>query len=297
MGVTRRQVVIGGAAAAALAVVGGYGLIEQRVIPGKTRLDKALGKCGTAPPVPTVAVGPTVRGSFVSKERAGKTVTWTVAYPFGSKPGDAMPVVIALPGRGGNDESVFSTLHMRQYQAHLVTNLHVAPFAIASADGGAATCWHKRADGDDPASMVMSEFVPLLGKQGLITATYAMWGHSLGGYGAVHIAMQAGSSRVPAVVGSSPALWRHYDETARGTFDSATDFATNTVWGRQDLLASTAVRLDVGSSDPFEPDVSAFRATLAHKPAGGVDGGCHDDAFAQRHLVDQLTFLRARLTT
>jgi enterochelin esterase-like enzyme len=296
MGVTRRQVVIGGAAAAALAIVGGYELIEQRVLPGKTRLDKALGKCGTAPPVPTNATGPMVNGSFVSQARAGNTVTWTISYPPGSHSGDALPVVIALPGRGGNDQSVFSTLHMQRYQAHLVEDLHIAPFVIASADGGKATCWHKRADGDDPASMVMSEFVPLLSKQGLITDKYAMWGHSLGGYGAVHIAMLAGSAAVPAVVGSSPALWRHYGETAPGTFDSAPDFGANTVWGRQDLLASTAVRLDVGSSDPFEPDVSAFRATLTRKPAGGVDGGCHDDAFAQHHLVDQLTFLRQHLS-
>lgn len=295
MGVTRRQVLAGGAAAAVIAVVGGYELVEQRVLPGKTKLDKALGKCGSAPPVPTAAAGPMVHGEFVSQARAGKTVTWTVSYPPGTQPGQSMPVVVALPGRGGNDRSVFSTLHMQNYQAHLVTDLELSPFAVASADGGAATCWHKRANGDDPASMILEEFIPLLGSRGLKVDTFATWGHSLGGYGAVHLAMLAGPAKVPAVVGSSPALWRYYKETAPGTFDNAADFAANTVWGRQDLLNATAVRLDVGSSDPFEPDVSAYRATLARKPAGGIDRGCHDDAFARRHLTDQLAFLHTHL--
>lgn len=289
MGVTRRQVIFGGVAAAAVVAVGGFELVEHRVIPGKTRLDKALGFCGAPPPAPAAEPGPMIHGSFDSKAR-GRTVTWTVSYPPGHDRGSQLPVVVALPGRGGTDRAVFSTLHMQNYQAAVIGDGTV-PFAVASADGGAVTCWHHRANGDDPAAMIKDEFVGVLAGLGLKVDRYAMWGHSLGGYGAVHIAMLAGPERVPAVVGSSPALWRYFKETAYGTFDNAADFAANTVWGRQDLLAKTEVRLDVGRSDPFEPDVSAFMATLARKPAGGVDDGCHDDAFAQHHLAAQLDFL------
>jgi enterochelin esterase-like enzyme len=295
MGVTRRQVIIGGSAAAVLGIVGGYELVENRVLPGKTRLDRALGKCGEAPPLPTNALGPKATGSFVSQARAGKTVNWTVSYPPGQSTDAALPVVIAFPGRGGNDASVFNALNLDKFMAAEVDAGHVRPFAIASADGGASTCWHKRADGDDPAGMILDEFLPLLKARGLNTDKVGFWGQSLGGYGAVHIAMLAGPSQAAVTVGSSPALWRTFKETAYGTYDNAADFTANTVFGRQSELAGIAVRLDCGSSDPFAPNVALFRNSLTPTPAGVIAGGCHDNAFSERHLADQLKFLSDNL--
>jgi hypothetical protein len=171
----------------------------------------------------------------------------------------------------------------------------VKPFAIASAAGGASTCWHKRADGDDPASMILKEFLPLLRQRGLKTDKVGFWGQSLGGYGAVHIAMLAGAGQAAATVGSSPALWRTFDETAFGTYDNAADFEANTVFGRQAELDGIAVRLDCGGSDPFAPNVALFRNSLTPTPAGGMADGCHDNAFSERHLADQLKFLSDNL--
>jgi hypothetical protein len=295
MGVTRRQVIIGGGAAAVLAVVGGYELVENRVLPGKTKLDKALGKCGDAPPLPTNALGPKVTGSFASQARVGKTVHWTVSYPPGHAANAELPVVIGFPGRGGTDASVFTALNVDKFMAAEVDAGRVRPFAIAAADGGAATCWHKRANGDDPASMILDEFLPLLKGRGLHTDKVGFWGQSLGGYGAVHIAMLAGSSRAAVTVGSSPALWRTFEESANGTYDNAADFAANTVFGRQAELDGIAVRLDCGGSDPFAPNVTVFRNSLTPTPAGGIAGGCHDNAFSERHLADQLKFLSDNL--
>jgi hypothetical protein len=288
-------VLLGGGAAAVLAVVGGYELVENRVLPGKTRLDKALGKCGQAPPLPTDALGPKVSGSIVSAARAGKSVHWTVSYPPGHSTDAVLPVVVAFPGRGGTDVSVFDALHLDAFMAGALQAGHVRPFAIASADGGAANCWHKRASGDDPARMILDEFIPLLERRGLKTHKVGFWGQSLGGYGAVHLSMLAGVEKTAVTVGSSPALWRTFNETASGTYDGPSDFAANTVFGRQDQLKGIAVRLDCGASDPFAPNVAVFRNSLTPTPAGVIAEGCHDGAFTERHLVEQLKFLSDNL--
>ncbi len=295
MGVTRRQVLIGGSAAAVLGVLGAYELVENRVLPGKTRLDAELGRCGTAPAIPAVASGPTATGSFVSAARGGRTVHWTVSYPPGASATDRLPVVIAFPGRGGTDASVFDSEHLDKFMAQEVISGRVRPFAIAAADGGASTCWHARTNGDDPARMISDEFIPLLAKRGLVTTKVGLWGHSLGGYGAIHIAMLAGPQQVAVTVGSSPALWRTFKETAYGTFDNPANFEANKVFGRQAQLDGIAVRIDCGSSDPFAPDVTLFRNSVAPTPTGGIEAGCHDGAFMMRQLPSQLAFLSAHL--
>lgn len=42
-----------------------------------------------------------------------------------------------------------------------------APFAIATADAGPASYWHKRASGIDPPRMIVEEYLPLLVDRGL----------------------------------------------------------------------------------------------------------------------------------
>lgn len=105
MAISRRGFLIGGAAVvgvAAVGVVGGGVLVEEGVLPGKSKLDEALGRCGTALQPPDVEPGPVVSGSFVSKARSGTEVGWTVIYPPGTGPGAALPVCLFLHGRGGS---------------------------------------------------------------------------------------------------------------------------------------------------------------------------------------------------
>ena len=37
-----------------------------------------------------------------------------------------------------------------------------APLAVAAVDGGAASYWHQRADGRDPLTMLLDDFIPMV---------------------------------------------------------------------------------------------------------------------------------------
>jgi pimeloyl-ACP methyl ester carboxylesterase len=293
--VSRRGLLIGAGAAVVVAVGGAYEAVEHDVLPGRIRLNRLLGRGGAAPPIPDVEPGPVVSGSFSSAARGGVDVGWTVAYPPGSARGDHLPVCIALHGRGGSHSWPFDNLSLQYFLADAVTNGGVPAFVVATVDGGSATNWHPRADGDDPQAMVVNEFLPLLRRRGLSVERIGLWGWSLGGYGALLLASKLGASRVAAVVAASPALWRSFDETEPDVFDDAADFARNDVFTREGELAGIPLRIDVGDNDPFAPAVTEFRSQLSPTPAGGVTSGFHDDAFWMRVAPAEIEFLGTNL--
>ncbi len=293
---SRRGFLIGGAAVvgvAAVGVVGGGVLVEEGVLPGKSKLDQVLGRCGTALEPPDVEPGPVTTGSFTSAARNGAEVGWTVIHPPGSGPGDALPVCLFLHGRGGSNTDATGPMELPRFLAGAVAD-GVAPFAIASVDGGDATNWHRRADGDDPATMISDELFPFLATQGLAVDRPAFWGVSLGGTGALHLATLPEFSPAGAVA-SSPALWKDAGEWQEGAYDDDADFAANSLWNQRDLLESLDLRIDCGESDPFASRVRQFRDSLDPVPAGGIEPGCHDTAFWSRQTPDQLAFLGAAL--
>ena len=210
MAISRRGFLIGAAATvgvAAVGVAGGGVLVEQGVLPGKSKLDEALGRCGTALAPPDVETGPVVRGHFTSAARNGADVGWTVVYPPGAAPGDPLRVCLFLPGRGGHHTDVDGPMELDRFLAGAVEDGTVEPFAFASVDGGDAVNWHRRADGDDPVAMIAEEFLPMLEQQGLVVAQPAFWGVSLGGTGALYLATVPDLAPA-AVVAASPALWK-----------------------------------------------------------------------------------------
>lgn len=287
--ITRRSLLAGGAAV----VVAGAAAeaVNLRLLPGRSTMYRVLGLDGPAGTVPDVTPVPTVSGSFTSRARKGLEVGWTIAAPQSDGP---LPIAVALHGYG-DDHADFFGSHLgydRFLAAHVAAG--GAPFAIAAVDGG-NRYWHRRADGDDPAAMVVDEFLPLLARRGFDTARLAFTGYSMGGYGALHIAGVLGSARVRAVSAISPALWRSAGETARGAFDDPADFATNTVLGRQSSLDGVAVRVDCGTGDGFEPAVRAYVDGFATAPAGGFEPGGHTTAYWRRLAQQQLRFLGRHL--
>src|SRR4029078_9471852 len=96
--VTRRKVItaggVGGLSIAA-AAAGGYGLIEQGILPGRIRLNQLLGRNQPPPAAPTAATGALVHGSCWSRRR-GTEVKWTVGYPPGHHTTDELAVCIAM---------------------------------------------------------------------------------------------------------------------------------------------------------------------------------------------------------
>ncbi|MCT9620262.1 alpha/beta hydrolase family protein [Curtobacterium sp. C2H10] len=287
--ITRRSLLAGGAAV----VVAGAAAeaVNLRLLPGRSTMYRVLGLDGPAGTVPDVTPVPTVSGSFTSRARKDLEVGWTIAAPHSDGP---LPIAVALHGYG-DDHADFFGSHLgydRFLAAHVAAG--GAPFAIAAVDGG-NRYWHRRADGDDPAAMVVDEFLPLLARRGFDTARLAFTGYSMGGYGALHIAGVLGSARVRAVSAISPALWRSAGETARGAFDGPADFAANTVLGRQSSLDGVAVRVDCGTGDGFETAVRAYVDGFATAPAGGFEPGGHTTAYWRRLAPQQLRFLGRHL--
>lgn len=136
-------------------------------------------------------------GSFTSRFRPQTATGWSVAVPEtarstpdGATPGRP-PVAVFLHGTGADHRMVFEEL-----RAADVLSQHVArggtPFAIASVDGG-ESWWHRRATGTDTQAMVVEEFIPLLAGQGLDTGRLAVFGPSMGGFGA----LRSGASTTP----------------------------------------------------------------------------------------------------
>ena len=244
-----------------------------------------------APLQPAAAAAPTyVTGSFVSAARGGVNTNWAIARPPGQT-GSLRPV-IALHGKGDDAASVMAG-GVEQGLAQAVA-AGLPPFAVVAADGG-GSYWHKRASGENSGAMVLDELIPMLGEQGLDTSRVAFLGWSMGGYGALLLGTRLGPARTAAICAVSPALWTSSGAAAPGAFDSADDYAANSVWG-QPALASIPIRIDCGNSDPFYAATKQFIAELPNPPAGGFSPGGHNGGFWSSQLPDELTWMAPLLT-
>lgn len=136
--------------------------------------------------------GTSASGTFTSRYRHGRRTGWIVLYPPKHDRG-ALPVLVALHGRGGHHTDAYRSLHLDRYLADAV-NAGTRPFAIASVDGDDHEYWHPRA-GSDPAAMITDEFLPLLANRGLSVARIAILGWSMGGYGALYLGPHANRLR------------------------------------------------------------------------------------------------------
>jgi S-formylglutathione hydrolase FrmB len=290
---TRRALLIGGGAV--VLAGGAAAAVDTGVLPGRNTMFRLLGLDGPAGSIPNINPGPMVTGSFVSKARLGKQVEWAVSYPPGSTPGDPLPVLIALHGFGGSHASTFGRrLGLDRFLAQSITR-GTAPFAIASIDGG-DTYWHHRSTGEDAGAMVVDEFVPLLASRGLSTTKVGLFGWSMGGFGALHLASGLGMTRVATVVAESPALWPSAARSAPGAFDNPADWAANNPLGRQAQLDGIAVRIDCGEGDGFYPTARAYVDGFSHRPAGGFSPGGHNLSYWRRMAEAQLAFVGAQLS-
>jgi S-formylglutathione hydrolase FrmB len=290
--ISRRGLLAGGIGCAALAAAGGvgYGLVQHGVLPGKYRLDSMLGACGGDPGLPDVAAGPVTGQRFYSRYRGRTVQLLTIRPPKVTGP---LPVVLALHGAGGDAQSAVSL----GYPAYLAAAMAagVPPFCLVAADGGGSTYWHRRADGDDPQGMLVNEVLPKLEQQGYPVSRIGVTGQSMGGYGALLLAIRLGPARIAGVAAASPALFSSYDNAIAanpGSFDGPADFAANNVQSPAALavLRKLPVRIDCGDDDPFTAQDTALRTELGDPP-GGISGGCHDPAFWRRQLPAELAFL------
>ncbi len=238
-----------GAGGAVLAVGAAGVAVDEGLLPGRSRLRRALGQTGPAGHVPDVSPGHAVSGSFASRHRLGARTGWSVLYP-GDRP-EPLPVLVALHGLGGDHRTWVTELGIDRFLVAAV-RAGVPPFAIATVDGG-TTYWHPRPDGEDAGAMVVDAFLPLLAHLGLDISRLGFHGYSMGGYGALRLAPLVGTPRVRAVSVLSAAIWQPGGGFSSSGFASQAEYDADTVFGRQAGLAGMPVRLDCGTDDPFCP--------------------------------------------
>jgi dienelactone hydrolase len=254
-------------------------------LPGKVRLDRALGRCALRPPAPTGTPARVTATVLRSRHRRSRISIVLV----GARPG--LPVAIGLHGWGADARDFVTMGALDGYLGEAVAR-GVPPFAIAAVDGG-PTYWHPRADGDDPIRMISDELLPLLADQGLAVDRIAVMGNSMGGYGALLTAEMLGRRRVAATAASYPAVFASYADARRvnrRAFDSPADFTRHDVLRRLGALDPRTTWVDCGNSDPFAATTARIRARLGNPP-GGMFEGCHDAAFWRTRLPAQLAFI------
>jgi enterochelin esterase-like enzyme len=277
MGISRRAALLSLAGTGALLGLGGSGvaLVDAEVVPGKSALNVALGRCD--PPAPPPArrgtAQPPVTGSFRSAKRR-REVGFAISYPPGYADGAHLPVCLALHGYHSD---AWAALHTGDYP-QLIAGLTV-PFALAAVDGGDGY-WHPHPQ-DDPLGMLATEFLPVLAARGLDTERVAVAGWSMGGYGALLCGLTY-RTRFRLVVATSPAVFHSYADVQRvrpGAYDSADEWSRYDVTARAAEFAGLPVQIAIGSGDPFVAAVRNLRARLPDPGVVKVTTGCHDNTF------------------
>ncbi len=291
-GLSRRRFLLAGGVVAA-----GAGFVALKVLPVRTLFQRRTGDCGPEGPIPPASDARVINGSF-SSSFVESEVGFAMVLPPGVGEGEPIHVVFALPGRSGTGQQTIINMRMPDFVAQEISERGVTPFAIASVDGG-QSYWHPRASGEDRLSMLLEEFIPMMADRGLGApgTRRALMGWSMGGYGAL-LAAETQPEMFAAVAVSSPAIWQSYDEVLRvggDAFDSAADYAAHDVYAGAGALASTAVRIDVGTNDPFLPNDLAFARALTEPPAGETFTGCHSGDSWRNVVPAQVDFLGAAL--
>lgn len=296
----RRVLTVGLGSLAGLAVAAAVGveLVSHGVLPGKDELDQLDGACSVAaPPLRFRAAGVARSGSFFSRVRR-RAVGYTVAWPPGHQPGDALPLVVMLHGFGANHRNALTAMSPAQAVALEVDGMPLPPMAMVTVDGGGGY-WNPH-PGDDPMQMVVGELIPLCQQLNLGRAPQRIgtMGISMGGYGAVLLA-EKHPEVFSAVAAISPAIWTSYEQARSanaGAYASATDFASDDAVTHAAALAHTPVRVASGTDDPFHPGVVALAQALPRSAVVDFSQGCHTGPFFTAQEPPSLAFLGTHLS-
>lgn len=295
-GWSRRRVLtrsLGGLAGLVVAGAVGSELVEHGVLPGKQVLDQLDGACTVAaPPLRFRQPGPSRSGTFDSAARH-RPVGYTIAWPPGHGPGDALPLVVMLHGFGANHTNALTAMSPAQAVALEVDGVPLPPMAMVTVDGGGGY-WNPHPH-DDPMQMVVGELIPMCQSLNLGRAPQRIgtMGISMGGYGALLLAEKY-PDLFPAVAAISPAVWTTYAQARganAGAYASAEDFTSDDAVTHAPSLAGTAVRVASGLDDPFHPGVVALARALPKSAVVELSSGCHTGSFFTAQEPPSLEFL------
>ena len=289
VGISRRQLLIGGGSTAVVAALG----IGAADVFDHSQFERGLHKVGLAssPSIRLPSSGSLEQnGTFFSRYMK-RPVNWMLSRPAGAGP--LQGTIFCLHGKGTNDGTnqrfAFDAVHVPDAAAYV--GLRVA---VAGVDGGADSYWHARQSGTNSLAMLLEEFVPTV-RSMVGHVPHALMGWSMGGYGAL-LAAERAHGQFVAVAPASPALWLTPGATAPGAFDSPEDFYANDVFTDLSVLSDMAVAVACGTSDPF---YATTRNLVGHMKFPHTDffgPGFHDATYWARVAPDQLRAIAHALT-
>jgi len=253
----------------------------------------ALAACSSS--AAGVAAGVVVSTTtFRSAARRGQSETYQVLLPPGVTSAAGLPVCLVFHGRGDDHRAAVRLVHLDRALA-TVTHAGAPPIALVAMDGGDHTYWHRRVDGDDPQRMLIDELLPRLASAGMNTSRFALFGWSMGAYGALLLAEKLGTARIAFVAVDSPALWLQPGDSAAGAFDDREDFTRNDVFAARSRLAGIPVRVMCGKSDPFFAATRVFVQGVPDLVTADYPAGGHSAALWKSTAVSQLAPLARAL--
>ncbi|HEX7134336.1 MAG TPA: alpha/beta hydrolase-fold protein [Iamia sp.] len=256
--VSRRDVLIGGGATAALAGIGALAVAEDWV-PGSERLKRRFADTGPDGTIPDAPAGD-VRLETRFSEARGTQVGLFTAVPDGHGTGEGLPVCLVLHGASATAADL-EGFGLPRFLTAAVRD-GVPPFVLVGTDGG-RKMWRSSGpdDPDDPQRMLIEEVPGWLAERGFDWDRRAAWGWSMGGAGALLLGEAEGNA-LAAVAAFSPAVPDGPDGTA-----DTDDGRPRDVWAATDRLAGTDIGLWCGSADPLFDRVQRFADALDPAPA------------------------------
>ena len=271
--VTRRRLLVGGAAGLGVAGLAAAG-IAWDVVPGSARLKRYFKDTGPDGTIPDVANGD-VRLERRHSAARGRDVDFFTAVPDGHGDGTGLPVCLVLHGATGRP----SDFERFGFGRFLTAAVHAGapPFVLAGADGG-TTSWGGDGRDDDPQTMLRDEIPSWCGERGFDTDRMVAYGWSMGGYGVLLTTLRH-PGWLRRVAALSPAVGGH-DE----------------VMTNADRLVGSETGIWCGTVDALYPNVQALAKRIPGGPAvESYSKGAHTRGFWDRITPDAFAFVGAAL--
>ena len=239
------------------------------LVPDRVKQDLGL-QPAPDPFIPDAPEGQVTLETVPSSAR-GRDVSLFTAVPAGYGDGEGLPVVIVLHGATGRPTD-YQAFGLGRFLTAAVEQ-GSRPFVLAGADGGTLR-WSPQPDGDDPRAMVVEEMPQWLADRGFDADRRALWGWSMGGYGALRlIEVSPGYARATAAF--SPAVGEG-DEVFTGV----------------DQLAPERLGIWCGTDDPLYPAVTSLVGAIAPPPAiASFSPGGHTRVFWNNQTLEAFAFL------
>jgi enterochelin esterase-like enzyme len=225
--------------------------------------------------VTTYAGGSTVVEHSLYARTIGLQTSYNVFLPPGYDASSRRyPVLYMLHGVAG-DATEWQSIGLLDAADRMIQDGEIEPMLIVLPNGG-ANYWVNHADGARWGDYLVSDVVASVDQEYRTVpdrASRAVGGHSMGGEGALRMAML--NPDVFGIAGAhSPSLRTAYDQLApelQQLYGTEADWlAASGLWLATDTNAASrlSISLDVGQDDPWRPNVELLHSRLDERGIG-----------------------------